>query len=221
MKFKYWWKNLTQPEVLKEINSPINGPIQIIKVFNKPRMMIGGMIQSGGLVRKIWKKAIGKVSSENIDVKNALIIGLGCGDCAFEVQKYFPKAKIHGVEIDGQVIDSAKCFFDLAKVKNLKTSIDDGIRFVDKKIKSKLKKKFDLIIVDVFLGKEMPKGFKTKKFFVSLKKLMSKNGVVVFNHLFFKNYKIEAKKMVNNLDKVFRVIKLQRTAANLLIFGYV
>ncbi|MBU1085447.1 MAG: methyltransferase domain-containing protein [Candidatus Beckwithbacteria bacterium] len=220
MKFKHWWKNFIQQEILKEINSSINGPIQIIKVFDKPRMMIGGMIQSGGMVRKIWEKAINKVVDENIEVKNALIIGLGCGNCAFEIQKNFPKAKITGVEIDKHVIDSAKCFFDLTKVKNLKISIDDGVLFVNKKIKSKLKEKFDLIIVDVFLGREMPKSFKTKKFFLNLNKLMTKDGVVVINHLFFKKYKVQVKKMIKDLDRVFGTIKLQRTASNLLIFSF-
>ncbi|MEA3355240.1 MAG: fused MFS/spermidine synthase [Patescibacteria group bacterium] len=221
MKFKYWWRNFTQKEVLKEINSPINGLIQIIKVFDKPRLMIGGMIQSGGLVKKIWEKAINKIVKDDLKVKNALIIGLGCGDCAFQIQKNFPKAKMTGVEIDKYVVESAKCFFDLAKVKKLKISIADGVKFVDKKVKLKSKEKFDLIIVDVYLGQEMPKSFKTKKFFKNLKKLMLKDGVVIINHLFFKDYKKKAKKTIETLDKVFKTIKLQRIASNLLIFGYV
>lgn len=220
MKLKYWWKNYVKREILQEKNSPFNGRIQIIKVFDKPRLMIGGMIQSGGMVKKIWEKAIDKIVDENIEVKKALIIGLGCGNCAFEIQKVFPKATMHGVEIDKHVIDMAECYFDLTKVKNLKISIVDGIEFVNKRVKSKLKEKFDLIIVDVYLGQEMPKSFKTKKFFESLNKLMGKNGVVIFNHLFFKNHKAQAKKMVSGLEKVFPKIKLQRTAANLLIFGY-
>jgi len=219
-KLKYFWKNYIQKDVLKEINSSTNGLIRIVAVFNKPRMMIGGMIQSGGMVRKIWERAVGKIVKDNVKVTKALIIGLGCGDCAFEIQKHFPKAFMHGVEIDKHVVDSAKCFFDLTKLKNLKISISDGVRFVDKKLKLKKQEKFDLIIVDVFLGQEMPESFKTKEFFTNLKKLMTKNGVVIFNHLFFKKYKAQAKKMVGDLDKVFETIKLQRTASNLLIFGY-
>lgn len=220
IKVKYFWKNYLKKDVLKEINSPVNGPIKIISLFNEPRMMIGGMIQSGGMVQKIWEKAIDKVVREKVKVENALIIGLGCGDCAFAIQRHFPKSNMHGVEIDEHVVDSAKCFFDLTKLKNLKISIDDGVRFVDKKLKSKIKEEFDLIIVDVFLGQKMPKGFKTKKFFSNLNKLMSKKGVVIFNHLFFKEYKDQAREMVSDLDKVFKTIKLQRTASNLLIFGY-
>ena len=52
MKLKKVWKNYFRSEVLKEINSPVNGLIRVVTVFNKPRLMIGGMIQSGGMVRK-------------------------------------------------------------------------------------------------------------------------------------------------------------------------
>jgi|APSaa5957512576_1039674.scaffolds.fasta_scaffold12927_2 spermidine synthase len=218
MKLKKVWKNYFRSEVLKEINSPVNGLIRVVTVFNKPRLMIGGMIQSGGMVRKIWEKAILKIVKEEVEVSKALVIGLGCGDCAFEVQDNFPKAEIYGVEVDKHVVDSAKCFFDLTKVKKLKIAVDDGVRFVDKAVK--LKKKFDLIAVDVYLGHKMPIKFKTKSFYKKLERLLTDKGLVIFNHLFFKEHKKQAQEMVDGLDKVFKVIKLQRTASNLLIFGY-
>jgi len=48
-------------KLLKEINSPINGKIQVIKFLGRPRIIVDNMLQSGGLIGDIWKKGIRKV----------------------------------------------------------------------------------------------------------------------------------------------------------------
>lgn len=217
---KCWLKNYLTTQTIKEYRSAHNGLIQVILAFNKPRLMMGGVLQSGKLMRNVWNKALGKIKKENHQINQALIIGLGCGDCAFEIQKYYPQAQMTGVEIDEQVIEAAQCYFNLATVKNLKIAIADGIKYVDKLAKQKTIKKFDLVIVDAFIGDQIPKGFKTKKFLTALTKLLAHNGTVIYNHLFFSKHKEKAAGFIKNLEKVFGKITLMRTRSNLLIFGW-
>lgn len=217
---KCWIKNFLTMQTIKEYRSIHNGLIKVILAFNKPRLMMGGMLQSGKLMRNVWNKALGKIKKGNHQINQALIIGLGCGDCAFEIQNYYPKAQMTGVEIDEQVIEAAQCYFNLATVKHLKIAIDDGVKYVNKLAKQRVSKKFDLVIVDAFIGDQMPKGFKTKKFFATLTKLLTHNGVVIYNHLFFKEHKEEAESFIKELEKVFGKITLMRTHSNLLIFGW-
>lgn len=217
---KCWLKNYLTTQTIKEYRSIHNGLIQVILAFNRPRLIMGGMLQSGRLMQKIWTKAIGQVKKRGQKVEQALIIGLGCGDVAFEIQKYYPRSQMTGVEIDEQVIEAAQCYFNLATVKNLKIAIDDGAKYVGKLIKQKRLKKFDLIVVDAFIGDKMPKGFKTKKFFTALTKLLAHNGIVIYNHLFFKEHKENAAGFIKELEKVFGKITLMRTRSNLLIFGW-
>lgn len=217
---KCWLKNYLTTQTIKEYRSLHNGLIQVVLAFNRPRLIIGGMLQSGRLMQKVWNKAIGQVKKKGQKVEQALIIGLGCGDVAFEIQKYYPRAQMTGVEIDDQVIEAAQCYFNLATIKNLKIAIDDGVKYADKLAKQKAGKKFDLIIVDAFIGKQIPKGFKTKKFFTALTRLLAHNGAVIYNHLFFKEHKEKAKSFIQNLEKVFGEITLMRTRSNLLIFGW-
>jgi len=219
MSMKNWFKYYFGYLPVREVRSPISGLVKVIMVLNRPRLIVGNMVQSGGLVRKIWEKAISRLKKKGKKVTQVLILGLGCGDCAFEVQKYYPRAKMIGVEIDKHVVDMAKCYFNLATVKNLKIAIEDAAKYVRKLSKKKRLKKFDLILVDVYLGKKMPKEFRSKIFFERLKKLLNKNGVVAYNHLFFKNYKKEAKEFVKELEPMFSKIELQRTASNLIIFA--
>lgn len=217
---KCWLKNLLTAQTIKEYHSLHNGLIKVVLAFNRPRLIMGGMLQSGRLMRKVWNKAISKIKKENQQINQVLIIGLGCGDCAFEIQKYYPLAQMVGVEIDDQVVEAAQCYFDLATVKNLKIAVNDGVKYVNKLAKQKTIKKFDLIIVDAFIGDQMPKGFKTKKFFTALTKLLAHDGVVIYNHLFFKDHKQKAEGFIKELEKAFGKITLMRTGSNLLIFGW-
>ena len=217
---KRWLKNHLTTQTIKEYRSPHNGLIQVILAFSRPRLIVGGMLQSGRLMQKVWNKAIGQVKKKNQKVEQALILGLGCGDVAFEIQKYYPQAQMTGVEIDDQVIQAAQCYFNLATVKNLKIAIEDGVKYAVKLAKQKHLKKFDLIIVDAFIGDQIPKGFKTKKFFTALTKLLAHNGTVIYNHLFFKEYKEKAESFIKTQEKVFGKITLMRTRSNLLIFGW-
>ena len=63
-------------KVVEELNSPINGRIQVISFLGKPRILINNMLQSGGLIESIWKKAIKKVHRFiGKEVKSVLILG--------------------------------------------------------------------------------------------------------------------------------------------------
>ena len=217
MSLKIWFQNWLSLSPVKEYLSPINGPMQVMMVLNKPRLIVGGMLQSGGLVRQIWNKAINQIFREKVKVEKALILGLGCGDCAFAINHRYPEAQMIGVEIDAQVVDAAQCYFDLAVLKNLKIAIGDGLTYVKKMTKDKTK--FDLIIIDVYLGKDAPQSFRSKSFFNQLKQLLNPDGVIIYNHLFCDEHKKQAKGLIKTIETVLQKINLQRTASNLLIFA--
>lgn len=215
-KLKYFLRYYT----VKEGRSPINGIYKVVMWLNRPRLIIGNMVQSGGAVRKIWNKAITSLKAKNVKINRALIIGLGCGDAAFEIQNHYRQAKIVGVEIDPHVVEMARCYFDLATVKNLNISIADGAKYVTKLSRSKRAPKFDLIIVDAYLGNTMPKTFRSKIFFKQLTRLLTHDGVVIYNHLFYDQYRQEAEKFIKELETEFGQVTLVRAEQNLLIFGW-
>ncbi len=205
---------------IKEGRSPINGLYKVVMVFDRPRLVIGGMVQSGGMVRKIWEKAVKSLEKNEIKVKNTLIIGLGCGDVAFEIKQHYPKAKMLGVEIDEKVVETARCYFDLATIKNLDIAVEEGGKFVKKLAAKKRSDKFDLIIIDAYLNDQVPKEFRSKRFLKQLERLLSHNGVVIFNHLFYGEHKQEAEVLIKEMEPIFGKITLQRTGSNLLIFAW-
>ena len=215
-KLKYFLRYYT----VKEGRSPINGMYKVVMWLNRPRLIIGNMVQSGGAVRKIWNKAIHTLKEKNTKVSRALIIGLGCGDAAFEIQNHYRRAKITGVEIDPHVVEMARCYFDLATVKNLNISIADGAKYVAKLARGKRSPRFDLIIVDAYLGNTMPKNFRSKNFFKQLTKLLTHDGVVIYNHLFYDKFRQEAERFIKELETEFGQVTLMHSGQNLLIFGW-
>jgi spermidine synthase len=204
-------------KILEKTNSPINGEITIYSIFGSPRMSIGGLLQSGGVVADIWKKAIKRISSIQCQVSSVLILGLGCGTAAKLFSEKWPQAKIVGVEIDPTVIRLGKKYFGLDKIPNLEIVRRDAINYVSKCQVSGIKEKFNLILVDLYLGEKVPQKAESLTF---LRNLLSSKSFVVFNRLFWDEHKKRAELFVKKIEKIFSRVELVRTVANLLVFCF-
>ena len=199
--------------MLEEVNSPISGLIQISRFFGRPKMVIGGLEQSGSFIKSIWKKGLKKIHNSKFMIHSSLILGLGGGTAAKLVNQFWPEAKIVGIEIDPVIIGLAKKYFALGKISSLKIINADAAEWV------KRKEKFDLILVDVYLGDKVPKSCETKEFLKNIKKLISPGGFVIFNRLNYKEKKKETEDFIKKLEKIFPQVSLIQTPSNLLIVG--
>lgn len=209
-------------KLLEEIDSPLNGKIKIYSIFGRSRMEIGGLLQSGGIISQIWKKAAKQIVGllEFKSVGNILVLGLGAGTAVEEILKIWPTAKIIGVEIDQKVVEAGRKYFRLKEFeqnKHLKVVVNDALKEV-KKLKTG-GEKFDLILVDIYQGDKFVDKFWQKPFLSILRQLLSKNSTVVFNHLFWGKHKERSKCFVADLAQHFPNIRLSRVLANLLIFA--
>lgn len=208
--------NFLIPQTIEEIQSSLSGNIKVIKLFNKPRIIVNDMIQSGGLVELIWKKGIKKVQKfKSLKVQNVLILGLGGGTVTNLINQSFPQAKITGIEIDPAVIRLGKKHFGLGKIKNLKIIQADAVKYVNDY--SLITNRYSLILVDLYIGDKVPKKAEAKEFLKNLKKLISKNGIIIFNRLFYQDHKKKTEEFIKKLDKYFPKIELIRIWSNLLV----
>ncbi len=149
-------------------DSKINGTVKVKKYLWETSVWVGGYQQSGPLVKVVWQKALENVTEIP---KNVLILGLGCGIAAKLISKKFPNALIMGVEIDPVMIEAGKKYFDLRKIKNLKIICADAKIFLKKN-----KQKFDLILVDIYIGEK-------QVLLNNLKFYKKKNGTILLNEL--------------------------------------
>lgn len=149
---------------------------------------------------------------------DVLILGLGGGSLVKLINKYFPNAKITGVEIDPIMIELGEQYLSLKNCKNLEIVIDDATEFVQR-LCNNIKNKFDLIFVDVYCGDQVPKNCETEFFLQNLKKILRKNGMIIFNRLYYKNHISEAKIFLDKLRKIFNHVNCKKVLTNLFVYA--
>lgn len=106
-----------------------------------------------------------------------LVLGVAGGTVIHLLHSYYPKAVIIGVDIDQTMIDVGKKYFGLDQIENVSYICQDAEMFIA------MKKKFDIIIVDLFIGTHVPELVRKESFLKNLKTSLTNQGVVIINYL--------------------------------------
>ncbi len=88
----------------------------------------------------------------------------------------YPDTKIDVIEIDADVIDVAKKYFDLKEDPRLQIFNDDARKHL-----STFDKKYDVIVLDAYASTYVPYHLMTHEFFQTLEKRLESDGVVISN----------------------------------------
>lgn len=197
-------------KVLWEGDSEFNKNIKVIKSFGLGTyIQVNGLTQSGGIVESIWRQTLKKLNSKNINAKSILILGLGGGSVVKVIRKYWPEAKITGIEIDPVMIELGKKYLDLDKY-NVDIKIQDARKFLSQISNSNLKS-YNLVIVDTYLGNDYVE-------ITGINPVMSR--ITVFNRLYFGNKKAGAEKFGKKLERLFPRVEKFYPPANLMYICY-
>src|SRR3989338_4620132 len=214
------------PQTIYRTSSRFNGAIEVVEFVGKRELVVGGLQQSGWLVQKLWKAAISTIDNRQSTINNILILGLGAGSVLPIINRYYPNAKIVGVEIDPVIIDTGKKFFALESHKNVTIVTADAFTFIDNHIKKEQGQRirsnstyhwstrYDLILIDLYRGGEVPKKLRTQAFFQKVKGLLSKDGGVMINHLRGKGREKDLKQFEKLLYTVFAKVDVVKPLVN-------
>lgn len=202
--------------------------------FGARKILAGGLLQSGSIIKQLWQKPLKSVNSDLVSVNSILLLGLGGGTVVKQLRKKYPDSHITAIEIDPVMIKFAHKYFDIKISKNLNIIEADAFTWIQKKynrkipfakedrLKAKGFKKvininYDLILVDIFAGNKIPPKLQSQDFLRQIKKILSPNGVAIFNCLFFDDYKKTTEKFIKKTEKEFSHIKLVHSLSNLFI----
>jgi spermidine synthase len=200
---------LSGTKVLEEIDSPINGRIKVVKSLGLGTyIQVDNLTQSGGVVYEVWRTVLKKISHQPLTVNHCLILGLGGGSAAKLVKKFWPEAEITGIDIDTVMVELGKKYLGLSQINVV---IGDAKKFV-----TNCKEKYDLVLVDTYLGDKFPKKFESDEFLKSVRRLLFNGGIAVFNRLYFGEKRPEAVKFGKRLEKVFEKVKYVYPEANIM-----
>ena len=226
------FNELKPPEVVYSGSSKFNPDIKIIKVGRTLKLTVDGYVQSVNHTSPSCSKLfIGKtvdlLKREVPDGDNFLILGLGGGSMQKLISLNFPNPEIVSVDIDQQMVNLAKEYFELESIPNHKVIVEDALRVVVEPKQNNLREgEFDVAVVDIFVGDSSPSLVKTGNFISHLKRLVEPGGFIVFNRNYTTEFQEEANNFADNLENYLKDVKTEVVAGytnsdNILIYGRV
>ncbi len=139
--------------VSKKIHSEISGDLEITWYNGKKHLDSKNANYSYGSLQRILKIGLEKINLTS--TKKILILGMGGGSVIKTLQNDFNyQNHITAVDIDPVIIKIAKEEFDIVEGKNLKIICEDAQLFMQFNTK-----KFDLIIIDLYIDTKVPSPF--------------------------------------------------------------
>ena len=179
-----------------------HGGAHLEVVLNNGKLMLNANQSNysfGGL-HLIFEQLFDQIQIGKYDIKKVLLLGLGAGSVVdLLVNKHGLKCAITGVELDATVIDLAKKYFDIEKYTSLKIVQADAFELVQNN-----NEKYDLIVVDLFVGDTVPAAFASEEFIQNLRRLCNEKCCVVYNKMTDNaEHKEELKALSAKFDLVF------------------
>jgi spermidine synthase len=160
------FRHIFFPQTIKFPDTKFNHRISLRRYFLQPTLYVDGLIESGDILTHIWKTGIKKLVPRHFTPRSILILGLGGGSNTLLVSRLYPKARITAVEIDPLMVEIGQKYFGLNKVKNLHIVVADALDFAANLDSHSM---YDLILVDCFEGKYIPKKLEDLGFLGTLK----------------------------------------------------
>ena len=108
--------------------------------------------------------------------RRVAMLGTAAGTTARAYARYLPAAKVDAVEIDGELLDIGRRYFDLRDRPQLRTITEDARPFL-----RRTGERYDVIMVDAYRQPYIPFYLTTKEFFELARDRLAPGGVVAIN----------------------------------------
>lgn len=207
------WSTYLLPKKIARFSSPYNRDILVVEEQGKNKLLVNGSKQSGEYIKKLWQFALSKFGIiPSPDVKKILVLGVAGGTVIHLLHALYPHASIDGVDIDEKMLDIGRKYFGLSKIEGMTLSTADANEFIKKSAAGG--KTWDMIVVDLFIGPEIPTFVDNEIFFKGIKKITSPRGMVIINYLRERAYKEQSEILYKRLKKIFTRVQDAQIAFN-------
>ncbi len=174
---------------------------------------------SFGSLHQVFSETFSQLNPDYDKIKKVLILGFGAGSVAHILQNENRcNGAITGVEIDKQVVDLAKKYFNLDTLKNLTLHIADAADFVENDTAF-----YNLVVIDLFIDFRTPEKFLASGFLQKVYNRLSPSGMVLYNFLLYDfESKQKAKVLEDNFRNLFsntKVLTLSKHPGNRIFYG--
>lgn len=201
--------------ITRKIKSDYNGTLEVTWYNGKKHLNTKNANYSYGSLQKILK--IGLLKIDLSHCKKILLLGMGGGSVIKTLRDDFDyHHQIIAIDIDPIVISVAQKEFNVKEENNLEIICIDALKFMVQN-----NKKFDLIIIDLFVDTEIPNSFYSHSFWQNIVKATNPEGSILFNASLHNSDNKKLTSIIKLLSKNnFLIEKLERVnKTNTLIIG--
>lgn len=191
------------PQTIARFSTKYNRDIRVVEEQGKYKLLVSGSRQSGEYIRMLWQRVIsdfGVIPSP--DVRSILVLGVAGGTVIHLLHAIYPEARIEGVDIDEKMIEVGEKYFSLSKVNGLTLIQGDAATFIKRS-----KNHWDLVVIDLFIGANIPPFVGDEVFLLNIKKILTPRGTVLINYLREFEYEKLSDLLYTRLTKVFSEVK--------------
>jgi spermidine synthase len=115
--------------------------------------------------------------------RRALVVGLGGGVIPREMHHYLKEVEIDIAEIDPDIPPIAERHFGFSVSERMRVHVADGRVFIKKQLRQEPMQRYDIVVLDAYVGEYIPFHLMTREFLEQVKAVLTENGVVVANVL--------------------------------------
>lgn len=205
--FKTLYKSeglMGQLKVMNQDYSGFNVHYRLLFINGVPQTIISTNVKEGSSFWEYVHRISATASLKQN--KNALLIGMGGGSIAKELQKQNLKLDI--VDIDKRMNEISQKYFFYKPKPSTTFTVDDARHYI-----KTCSKKYDLIVLDICSGEVQPSNVFTNEGIAELKNILKKDGIVLiqyqekFNSTKTSGSQSIAKTFINNKFYVYQNIE--------------
>jgi len=174
-----------QLKILKRTRSPFND-IFVIERENQREMWFKGNgrfylqtridLNRPGDLALVYTRLLLAPLMWNPEPSRILMVGLGGGVLPRFLNEVYPNIEIDIVEVDRDVADLARRYFDFKEGPRLRVFEDDGRAFIKQQGRM-----YDMVFLDAFKGGSVPYHLKTIEFYREISHSLRDRGMLVTN----------------------------------------
>jgi spermidine synthase len=201
---------------LEVSHSPVNDQISVVDSGMDKTLRVNGITQSGGYVEKLLRKSVAVLAdAHKEDVRNILLLGVGGGTILPLLQTQYPSARIDAVDRDPEILRLGRKYFGLNTYQKISFLVADAREYV---LHPGAQLKYGLVIVDLYIGNDVPVFATQAPFLRNVKNTVRDNGMMMMNYFSFRNQPEKSKILQNRLSEIYSHVAEKHILKN--IFYY-
>ncbi|MBE0640609.1 MAG: hypothetical protein IH599_01155 [Bacteroidales bacterium] len=196
-------------QVIESFDSEFSGRLDVSLVNGRQVLNSPSSNYSFGTLHKVFRTALDAEGLKLIELSPVLILGLGAGSVVHILhQEWKYDVKITGVEKDAAVLAAGKKYFGLGDDPLLEIVKADAQDYV-----TRCSNPFGLVIVDLFIGKDVPSQFEEDYFWSRLGRLVKSPGMLIFNKMVYdEQTRAQSAHLQDLAQKNFEQVRVRRIA---------